>query len=321
MDLNVNEKFIVDLIFDKKNIEIKNIDLEKIIKIGSSHLILPLIYSKIKNKKLIKLLPQDFVKYIKEIYQINLTRNKLLIEELNFISKIFTKNNIEHVFIKGSALLIKNYYKDIGERMIGDIDVLISEKDYIKSIKLIKENGYYNLKQESIYESIHYPRLVSNSKLFALEIHHKLLKKNKNFKKINISEYIELSEKSNNFNIPSKKNLLKHLIYNFQINDNGTFKCIYNYRTFYDVFLLCDEEINKHERNSKHIRRFFILLNMFILTKKNNVSLFDYLFIARFNLKYKYKLIRKIDNFISGELIKLLIRLNKLKFILKRRKS
>ena len=143
------------------------------------------------------------MKYLKEIYTINLSRNKILLKELNFISKIFLNHKINHVFLKGSALLIKNYYEDLGERMVGDIDILVDEKDYIKSVNLMKENGYVNIKNESKFDSIHYPRLVSGTKTFALEIHKKLLKGIASSELINISEYIN--------------KVKKYIIYKFQI--------------------------------------------------------------------------------------------------------
>ena len=63
MILNPNEKFIIDLIFSKNKLDIKDIDFDEIVKIGSSHLILPLIYSKIKKKKISSLFPLDLMKY------------------------------------------------------------------------------------------------------------------------------------------------------------------------------------------------------------------------------------------------------------------
>ena len=79
-----------------------------------------------------------------EIYKYNFDRNKEILRQINDISLIFKNNKINYVFIKGAALLILKPYDSIRERMIGDIDILISEKDLHKSEKLLKENGYKN---------------------------------------------------------------------------------------------------------------------------------------------------------------------------------
>ena len=49
-----------------------------------------------------------------------------------------TGNNIEFAFLKGAALVLNKTYNDFGERMIGDIDILIDENDYIEAIAIFK---------------------------------------------------------------------------------------------------------------------------------------------------------------------------------------
>ena len=72
--LTLDKKFIIDLIFDKKKIknkDIKELNLEKIIKESSSHLLLPTVYHKLKSKNLLRYFPVEFTSYIREIYNIN----------------------------------------------------------------------------------------------------------------------------------------------------------------------------------------------------------------------------------------------------------
>ena len=69
-----------------------------------------------------------FRKYIKKIYELNLERNNILIKEINEISDLLNKENINHVYIKGASLIISNDYDVKSERMIGDIDILVNEK-------------------------------------------------------------------------------------------------------------------------------------------------------------------------------------------------
>ena len=73
-------KFICKILsYNIENREInkyKNIHWTKIIKIASGHLCLPALFYRIKEKKFLRILPNDLNSYLKEIYEINLNRNK-----------------------------------------------------------------------------------------------------------------------------------------------------------------------------------------------------------------------------------------------------
>ena len=71
--------------------------------------------------------------YLKEIYEINRNRNEILLNEINEINEIFYKNNIDFVFLKGAANISCNLYNDIGERMVGDIDLLVNKMIFKKA--------------------------------------------------------------------------------------------------------------------------------------------------------------------------------------------
>ena len=41
-------------------------------------------------------------------------------------------NNIQPIFLKGTAFLLQNIYEDVGERMVGDIDIIDADKHIFK---------------------------------------------------------------------------------------------------------------------------------------------------------------------------------------------
>ena len=135
LKLSREEKFIIKLFFLEeivKEDEFKNLDLNKLIIISSSHLMLPALYVNLKKKKYLKYFPKDFNKYISKIYYINLKRNKILINELNEISDLLDKNNIKFFFLKGSYFALNQIYNDLGVRMIGDIDLIVNRENQNK---------------------------------------------------------------------------------------------------------------------------------------------------------------------------------------------
>lgn len=68
-------------------------------------------------------------------------RNYLLQESLKTeINELFSTNSINYMYIKGSS--ISKYYKDPYLRIGSDIDIVVSNKDYKKTKKLLVNSGY-----------------------------------------------------------------------------------------------------------------------------------------------------------------------------------
>ena len=87
-----------------------------------------------------KRVPAKFFKYIKDLNKINHERNLVLLKELREISNILNVNKIEHTFIKGSACLIFGIYEGVGDGLIGDIDVLVRDKDFSDTVKILAKS-------------------------------------------------------------------------------------------------------------------------------------------------------------------------------------
>lgn len=237
------EIFINTILFGKENeINIKligQLNLEKIIKISSSQLILPLIYSSIKRANIIQKFPIEFIDYLREIHKINFERNIILKKEIVELSKLLKKNNINHLFIKGSAFVYSDIYLNIGDRMVGDIDILIKNNQSKKAFKLLEKSGYKGKEKIRFFEGKkkHLNRQINKKKLFAVELHTRLFD-NKNFKYFNSKIMLSNSIVNNKINTGSLNNQLMHNIYNYQYNDSGYFLLDYTYKNLYDTYLL-----------------------------------------------------------------------------------
>jgi len=77
--------------------------------------------------------------------------------------------------MKGTGNLIDGVYDDIGERIIGDIDFLVPEKDYLTAAGLFKNEGYVICFPEAVNSDHkrhhHYPRLWKENVAADIEIH------------------------------------------------------------------------------------------------------------------------------------------------------
>ena len=262
--LSLEEKVLIKILLKnnfKDSIDVSKIDLDNLIKITSSHLMLPSLYSNIINKRLSKLFPTAFINYIEEIYKLNKQRNIQLVEEINFLSKILNEKEINHVFLKGSANITYSIYQEIGERMIGDIDLLVDKKQLSLVKDLLEKENYYPSEKTNFFEinEKHIKRRVNKKKIFAVEVHTKLTN---NAKIIDENRMLKNKIKIDNVLLPSPKSMIKHTIYNWQINDNGYSQFRYSYRCIYDYIMLTKKyRIDVYE-NTKQYRDFLITMSL-----------------------------------------------------------
>ncbi len=247
------------------------IDFEMLVRYASAELIVPAIYFAFKEKKILKELPEDFVAYLHEIAQLNTQRNNTLINEIKFLSQRFTKNNINYVFTKGAAVLVSNYLTHSGERMVGDIDVLIPENQIERANSVLLNIGYQAIESHIPYKHLnahHSARLVHPNKIGAIELHKRLLYKGEN-KLFNAENYLKTKVTTNGICIGSRKNLLLHVIFNSQLNDFGYYYNTISLRSVFDVFLLSEQHLvnDMLATKNKFITDYFNKLH--ILTEPN----------------------------------------------------
>jgi hypothetical protein len=150
------------------------INWEQFVGLCSSHLITQAIYLKFKKTGILPLLPDDLENYLKEIHELSLNRNKLILEQLAEVCELLGTGNIAPTLLKGAGNLIDNVYSDKGERIMGDIDLLVTEDEYLKAAKIIVDAGYTESKL-FYYDDVtllkHYPRLSHPDKVASVEIH------------------------------------------------------------------------------------------------------------------------------------------------------
>lgn len=217
-----------------------DIDWEQFVYVSSNYLVLTTCYCRLKEKKLLKYLPKDLLEYLGDITAINRNRNTTLTEEINQIAELLNANNINYVFLKGSALLIKKYYTDLGERMLGDIDLLVEENQMHTCYQLLIDNGYTGTSQGLTarhFDFKHLPRLQSDSKLAAVEVHKKVLSKPYGGI-LDPNKILKQKNHIHNTYVPSNDHLLFHTIMNFQANDLGYRYSRISFKSIYDLLIL-----------------------------------------------------------------------------------
>jgi hypothetical protein len=268
---STEEKLLVNVLYKPEReilngIEIYNINFDNLMKLASRHLMLPALFFNINKKNISYLFPKDFVEYIKNIYSINKARNTVLLKEAKELSELLYKNNINHIFLKGTALLLSNVFEDIGERMIGDIDFIIQHKDEEKVKKVFelnKDNGLNNNNFFKLLKPTHLQRQVY--KTIAIEPHLELLEsRNRWF--FNSKKLInDFKVETKAIKTPSKSFLFEHCIYALQIRDKGFIKSYHFHRSIYDIYKLdCKKSLTiKNINEDIFIKYFFLTIDKF----------------------------------------------------------
>lgn len=214
------------------------VNWDHVVKFSSNQMVVPALYYNLKQADLIGLLPEDLTYYLEEISHSNQQRNEALLLQANHLVALLEKQNIAPIFLKGMAHIMENLYLNIGERMVGDIDFLVSQDQVDIVVELLKKEGYRRFKDDDLIRTPrHYSRLVHKDFIGAIEIHWKVL----NYKQANklpANLLLTHKQKVSNFYVPSYAHQALHNLLNVQINDSAYKTGILPLRHFYDGFLL-----------------------------------------------------------------------------------
>jgi len=251
-------------------------DWESILMMASSGLILPHIYVSLRTKKVLEFLEADFVAYLHEIYRLNKERNEAILIQAQHIAKLLQEEAIEFVFLKGTALLISDYYGDIGSRMVGDIDLLVNEQDQERTDAMFRKAGYVNNAQKTsigkldLADHRHLRRLVHSDYIGAIEIHKRVI--DDKIEALNPLAILKDKEECQGMPIPSLKHLCLHNIYNWQLNDSGYLLSKIGLRSYCDslAFLQKDkEQVTTLFGTDQKTKKYASLLSAFSVTFKS----------------------------------------------------
>ncbi len=220
-----------------QQVQSNHIDWDAIVKTSTAHYVFPALYCNLSRANLLSFLPEELVSYMKHITDLNRGRNLQIIDQATQINELLTSHGITVVFVKGTGFLLQNFYDDLGERMLGDIDFIVAIEHYQKANTILKENGYSEVLENDYPSFKHLPRLQKQDSIAAVEIHKEVVNE-KYAQEFNHSVISSDILSVDNFAVMSYKNQLILTIASKQINDNGQYFNTISLRNAYDVFLL-----------------------------------------------------------------------------------
>ena len=97
---------------------------EPVVELAGEHYMTPALYSALRGKGLLDVVPAELRDYLAAIHSLNCERNRRLVAQAFEIGGILNKIGIEPLLMKGVGNLLVGVYPDSGVRMAGDIDLL-----------------------------------------------------------------------------------------------------------------------------------------------------------------------------------------------------
>jgi len=269
---------------EKNKVEIEiilkttDIDWDSVVKVSTAHYVFPALYCNLKCADFLKYLPNELIRYMESIANLNRNRNAQIITQAKELNNLLLDNNITPIFLKGTGNLLAGIYDDIAERMVGDIDFIFSKKDYPKAITILREFGYSEVKKQEYYFpdlSKHYRRLQKESNIAAIEIHSEFLNIKKYANEFSYNFVKKDSQVINGVSVLSYANKLNLSIIANQINDHGFYYKTMALRNAYDVFLLSKKTSAKEAVNAldklKHPLNYFLAACYEVFNKVNSL--------------------------------------------------
>jgi hypothetical protein len=98
---------------------------QSMLRLSSRHLVTPLLRRTFQEHGLVSGLPAGVVEFLDAVYTLNLDCNLRYLDQLAHLIQILNNIGVRPVLLKGAAALVSGLYPTPGERMIGDIDVLV----------------------------------------------------------------------------------------------------------------------------------------------------------------------------------------------------
>lgn len=220
-------------------LQTSEVNWDAMVTTASQHLMLPALYCQLKAKDLLPYIPTDLDLYLEELTAINRNRNEVLLTEARAISELFHKASINHVFIKGIALIASTVFQDIGERMIGDIDILVAPDQVHEAFNILDGNGYtqtvpFNYTPNNYR---HLSRQINPDKMGAVELHQEILV-HRYRSLLTPNAVLEKKHKLKVIFVPAFEDAIRIAIFTTQINDKAHRYGYLKLKSVYDCLAL-----------------------------------------------------------------------------------
>lgn len=231
---------------DRKVIQMitqKEVDWVRFVTLASNQLVLPSVYLRFKRNNILQLLPEELSDHLRMVYELNKQRNTAILGQIDRINRLFATVGIVPIYLKGAGNLLDQLYEDVGERMMGDIDLLVSDAEFLEAANLLKGEGYdHFLKfyEDNQSATKHFPRLVHPTEPADIEVHRLPVETDlaKHFNYVVIHPEVKLIETDPPCYVLSDRHkVIQNFMHGFMANDVRQMHNV-SFRNMIDLFFL-----------------------------------------------------------------------------------
>lgn len=213
-----------------------------VVALASHHLVTPALHPRLVEVGLAAQFDDELRQYFETIADLNRNRNLRISAQLVELVHLLARFGIQPIFLKGTAHLLLGLYRDIADRVIGDVDLLVEEEDFKKTIKIMTEAGYVSVKGHAEHaHHHHYPPLARNDSEACVEVHKSPVPSPYD-RALPTSMLAQRARPiqigDNQAAIPCPQDLLVHNIVHSQLADRGFWSSEFLLRDAYDLILL-----------------------------------------------------------------------------------
>ncbi len=200
---------------------------EPVVYCSGEHLVTPALCFYLKKKGLFSLLTQELQDYLNLTYDLNLSRNNKIKEQLLILLPDFNAAGIEPILLKGISSLLGELYESPGIRVLGDIDILLPEDKLTIATNIMLKHGYTytpRINKNIVKEYKHLPEFLHKDQPVAIEIHNDPVNLKYNEWVSFTSAWSDnsiISFKTGKVRLPSPEFRLLHNFCHCQLEDNG----------------------------------------------------------------------------------------------------
>lgn len=113
-------------------------DWDRLLKLTDRHRLTPFLYRTLRD---IPAVPDSFLSTLRQECQAIATDTLLKLHEYKRVAALLTDHGIEHIAFKG-IYLAEYSYPESSLRPVGDMDILVGEKDLYKAARVLAPDGY-----------------------------------------------------------------------------------------------------------------------------------------------------------------------------------
>ena len=122
--------------------EMTSLPLKELLEVAISHSLLPALYAIFERHQVLPVLPEGITSLLKQAYAFNTEKNAGIMGQVRDLAQAFQMVGIPVVFLKGAGYLLQGLYKDSGERVMTDIDMLVRGEDEERVQAVLLGMGY-----------------------------------------------------------------------------------------------------------------------------------------------------------------------------------